>query len=219
MKAINQQTVSVVNPREAIHTAGDDYAISCEGGLYKWRGLESGYGYEAYFSSGPGWRSPEAAQCDALYSLAGLDGDDHETAMQMLANLRFFTPAVLNVCAEQNLNYDFSELETAPNEAIVMTSAAELRGELEKLAEAGNVSPDDYLRCWQVWQVLKEQTTIEYYPVIIDRLNALLSATIPPAQGEAGEIGALARATIAAMNSTDLVLDEMKAAYCQRFSH
>ena len=219
MKAIDQQTVSVVNPCEAIHTAGDDYAISCEGGLYKWRGLESGYGYEAYFSSGPGWRSPEAAQCDALYSLAGLDGDEHETTMQMLANLRFFTPAVLNVCAEQNLNYDFSELEAAPDEVIVMTSAAELRGELEKLAEAGNVSPDDYLRCWQVWQVLKEQTTIEYYPVIIDRLNALLSATIPPAQGEAGEIGALARATIAAMNSTDLVLDEMKATYSQRFSH
>ena len=203
--------INVVDPRAATHTCGEDYEITKRGDLYQWRGLESGYGYEAYFSSGPGWRAPEAAQCDALYSLACLDGDDHETAMQMLANLRFFTPAVLNVCAEQNLSYDFSELEAAPGETTVMTSAAELRGELERLAEADSVSPDDYLRCWRVWQVLKEHTAVEYYPVIVDRLNALLSATIPPAQGEAGEISEIARATIAAMNSTDLVLDELRA--------
>ena len=203
--------INVVDPREAAHTCGDDYEVTKANGLYQWRGLESGYGYAAYFSSGPGWRAPEAAQCDALYSLACLDGDDHETAMQMLASLRFFTPVVLNVCAEQNLNYDFSELEAAPGEATVMISAAELRGELERLAEADSVSPDDYLRCWQAWQVLKEHTAVEYYPVIVDRLNALLSATIPPAQGEAGEIGEIARATIAAMNSTDLVLDELRA--------
>lgn len=209
------QTIAVVNPRESAHESPEDYEIlRQDSGLYSWRGVNVQHNYAGIESSGAGWQTPEAAQADALYCLCTLDGDDHQTAMATLTVWRFFSNEVLDRCDRENSDIDFSDLEAAPGEPETMPqTAGALRAELEQLAETGNVTPDDYLRCWRAWRGLKDGAPREYYPVIIDRLNALLSSVLPPAHGEAGEIGALARATIAAMNSTDLVLDELKNTY------
>lgn len=210
--------VNVVNPREAAHIAGEDYQTTQASSLYQWHGLNSGHGYEAYFSDGEGWQTPEQAQADVLYCLCTFDGDEHETAMQALTSWRFFSLEVLNNCdREISEPFDFSDLEAASGEELPL-SPSEIRAELEQLAEAGNATPDDYLRLWQAWQAAKDSVPVSYYPVIVDRLNNLLSSVVPMA-GEAAEIAALARATIRAMNSTDLVLDELKATYGQRFSY
>ena len=202
--------VNVVDPREAAHLSGEDYAVIQQNGLYQWQGLDSGHHYEGYQSDGDGWRTPEAAQADALYCLMTLDGDDHDTAIQILTSWRFFSLEVLNNCDRENAaGFDFSDLEATAED--LPLSAGEIRVELEALANEGNATPDDYLRLYRAWQAVKEATPRSYYPVIVDRLNALLYAVVP-LEGSAGEIGQLARSTIAAMNSVDLALDELRAA-------
>ena len=202
----NTTPIKVVDPREAAHVSGEDYEIACENSLYCWCGLPSGYGYEAYQSDGAGWPTPEQGQADALYSLNCLDGDDHQSAMQILSSWQFFSPEVLQECDLANRNPD--QIEAAEEDEL--RTAVAIRAELEAFANTGTATPDDYLRLYRPWQVVKAETPRSYYSVIVDRLNALLYSVVPIAS-EAGEVGQLARSLAAAMNSTDLMLDELRA--------
>ena len=207
---------NVVNPRAAAHLCGEDYEITKRDALYQWRGLDNEHGYGGYFSSGAGWQTPEAAQADALYCLNNLDtGDAHSETVALLTSWQFFSPDVLAECDRENAEaFDFSELE---GYEVAPLNASQIREELETLAAAGSATPDDYIRLYRAWQAIKAEIPPSYYPVIVDRLNALLTSVVP-IEGEAAEIGALARATMRAMNSTDLLLDELKATR-QRFSY
>ena len=198
--------IQVVNPRDAIHQSGEDYAITCEEERYHWQGLPSGYGYEAYQSDGEGWPTPEQAQADALYSLNCLDGDDHETAIQILSSWLFFSLEVLQECDHANRDPEQAD----PIESDRPLTAVAIRTELEALANTGNATPEDYLRLYRQWQAVKAATPRSYYPVIVDRLNALLLSVVPMT-GNAAEIGTVARQLICAMNRVDLALDELRA--------
>lgn len=208
--------INVVNPREAAHACGEDYEITKSGNFYQWRGLDNEHGYGDYFSSGEGWQTPESAQADALYCLNNLDtGDAHSETMALLISWQFFSADVLVGCDHENSEpSDFSDLE-ATEEAPL--NASQIRDELERLAEAGSATPDEYIRLYRAWQSIKADIPTSYYPVIVERLNSLLTSVVPM-EGDAAAIGALARATIRAMNNTDLALDELKATR-QRFSH
>lgn len=205
MKSNQSVFISVVDPPEAIHTSGEDYGIRCEDNLYYWQGLNSGYGYEDYCSDS-GWPTPEQAQADALYCLTCLDGDSNKTAMQTLTSWRFFSINVLNGCEREN---SCQAEQTSAGENVL--SPHKIRAELEQLASTGSATAADYRRLYGAWLAVKETTPLAYHQIIVDRLNALLRSVKNSVHAiGAADIGATARSTLAAMNTTDLVLDKLK---------
>lgn len=97
-------SVSLNNPRQAAHIAGEDYDVSRLGDAYHWEGLDSGHGYDDYCSE-DGWDTPEEAQADALYWLNRLDtGESHAETIQLISSWGKFSAAVVLGCDRENVN-------------------------------------------------------------------------------------------------------------------